>query len=223
MTKILLQHDIAAEQRFIENISSIAEMLNEVKNELSKQKVKHNLKLSELQDGEFIKHFTSYHEAEQNKCLPDADFSEYLKLCKINTAQLEELETLYNHRLNVAYSFYTHNHDYWQGIEDRAGRLNPSLIEKLKEAPNQKQYNLDDFLKISKDTYKVTVNPEFFKLYLTNENQATQIDEVKEIVKIAKKRKTNINDTLKMTGSIVKSLSNDYKITFDNEQILNIK
>ncbi|SFD38684.1 hypothetical protein SAMN04489722_108204 [Algibacter lectus] len=221
--KELLQHDQEYEQRFIKNIQLVPEILEAAKNELSKQKVKHNLKLSDLQNGEFVKHFTNYHESQKNKFIPDADHNEYLKLCGINADKLADMETRYKKLLDIKYPFYTHNHDYWQGIEGRAGRLNPGLVEKLKEAPTKKVYNLDDFLKISKDSYKVTVNPELFKLYLTNENQATQIEEVKEIVKIAKKRKTNINDTLKMTGSIVKSLSSDYKITFDNEQILNIK
>ncbi|MWW24036.1 hypothetical protein [Algibacter lectus] len=221
--KELLQHDQEYEQRFIKNIQLVPEILEAAKNELSKQKVKHNLKLSDLQNGLFVKHFTNYHETQKNKFIPDADYNEYLKLCGIDANKLADMETRYKKLLDIKYPFYTHNHDYWQGIEGRAGRLNPSLVEKLKEAPTKKVYNLDDFLKISKDSYKVSVNPELFKLYLTNEKQYEAMDVATDQVKLCKRKKDSPAATIKIAGELVKDIDRDYKITWDNEQILNIK
>ncbi|REE16985.1 hypothetical protein DFQ09_105198 [Winogradskyella pacifica] len=219
----LLHYDKDAEKRFTKSIERVPELLNEVKSIFIAQKVDSTFKLSDLQRGNFVAIFDDYHKKEMNQYLPKADYNKYLQLCGINTDKLAELQAIYKKILDTKHGFYSENHEYWQSIEWRAGKLNPSLEAKMKEAPAKKEYSIDHFLKISKDTYKVNVNPEFFKLYLTNENQAEAMDVVTDQVKLCKRKKDSPATTIKIAGELVKDIDADYKITWNTEKILNIK
>ena len=224
MKKQLLIHDKQAEGLFIKKIQAVPELLEEVKRELTAQKVDHKLKLSDLKDGNFVTIFEDYHESKMQQRIPEADFEQWLILCNIDTDKLTELENRYKKLLDIKYPFYTLNHDYWQSIEWRAGKLTPNLVEKLKEAPKKKEYNLDDFLKISKDSYKLNIDSELFKLYATNQNQLDKISSIADFVKASRKMKNTYADVLTGCGKCVKSLDRDLKsYELNYNAILDIK
>ncbi len=218
MKKILLNYNQNAEHRFTEKIKAIPEILETVKAELTKQKVDHNLTLYDLQDGNFISKFEEFHNEFRNKHYPKMCKNRYYKNLNINTDKLTELERDYKGYLNTKYLFYVENHDYWY-LKETFG--NEFQIIKHTKAPKKKEYTTPDFLSISKDSYKINVDSEFFKLYATNENQVDQMNEVTQIIKLAKKRKADISQTIKLTGGLIK-LDRDYNITWDYNEILNI-
>lgn len=218
--KQLLIHDKQAENRFIQKIQAVPELLEEVKRELTAQKVDHKLKLSDLQNGEFIKHFNKYHEAQKNKFLADADYTKYLELCNVTIDKLAELENRYKKLLDIKHYFYTQNHDYWfskETYEKNFERVSHP------EAPTKKEYCIDDFLTISKDNFKVAVSPDLFKLYLTNEAQLKAMGIVTDQVKLCKRRNDKPADTIRVSGELVKDIDADYNITWNYNAILDIK
>mgnify|MGYP003672442599 CR=1 FL=1 len=215
----LLHHYEQAEQRFIKNISLIPETLEAVKHELTAQKVAHNLKLSDLQNGEFVTIFEDYHKKKMQQRIPEADFEQWLILCNIDTDKLTELETRYRKLLDIKHYFYIHNHDYWftkETYKDYERVSHP-------EAPKKKEYTINDFLKISKDSYKLNIDSELFKLYLTNEAQLKAMGIVTDQVKLCKRRNDKPAATIKIAGELVKDIDSNYNITWNTEKILNIK
>ncbi|MBQ0770063.1 MAG: hypothetical protein KBT58_12285 [Bizionia sp.] len=220
MTKQLLNYNKEAEQRFIKRIEAVPELLEQVKAELTAQKVDHNLKLSDLKKGNFISIFENYHKKEMKQYVPKADYSKYLDLLNVNTDELEKLENIYKKYLDLKESFYSVNNDYWFSKETFGNDF-----ERVKhpEAPTKKEYCIDDFLKISLDSYKITVDSELFKLYFTNKQQTNELNDAKQQIQLAKRRKSDRRDVLKVVGDIVRALDNEYNITWNYEKILDIK
>ncbi|WP_040282479.1 hypothetical protein [Psychroserpens damuponensis] len=220
MKKQLLQYDEAYEDRFIKRIQAAPELLEAVKSELTAQKVDHKLKLSDLKDGNFVTIFEDYQKKKMQQRIPEADFEQWLILCNIDTDKLTELETRYKKLLDIKHYFYSQNHSYWESKET----YNKGF-DKIShpEAPKKKEYNLDDFLKISKDSYKLNIDSELFKLYLTNEKQAEAMEVVTDQVKLCKRKNDKPADTIRVAGELVKDIDADYNITWNYNAILNIK
>ncbi|WP_040279350.1 hypothetical protein [Psychroserpens damuponensis] len=221
MTKQLLHHDEDYQQRFIKKIEAIPELLEAVKSELTAQKVDHKLKLSDLKDGNFVTIFEDYQKKKMQQRIPEADFEQWLILCNIDTDELTELENRYKKLLDIKHYFYTQNHDYWfskETYEKNFERVSHP------EAPTKKEYCIDDFLSILKDSYKITVDSEFFKLYATNQNQIDKISSIEDFVKASRKMKNTYADVLTGCGKCVKSLDRDLKsYELNYNAILDIK
>lgn len=170
---------------FINYLTDVKNILDEVKNEFNKQSVHLNLTYEDLKAGNFVEIFEKYHKSERDKDQKVPVFEKYLEYYGLKSDKLLALEKRYNIWLEYKTSLYNTN-DRFYSFYERNRKTDSNYNEIMARAPKKTNYTLFDFVIIKKDSLSIIVPKEPFNVYATSK-QKEVIKTVKEYVSLAKK------------------------------------
>ncbi|MDX1772652.1 hypothetical protein [Oceanihabitans sediminis] len=220
---IELSYDQDAHEQFKFSIKRAIDLLNEAKEELANQNIDKVFTLQDLKDGNFVEKFTKHHKTKQKKMYPDFLYEAYIKNCGLSTTKLETLQNSYKKLIEKDIEFYPLNHSFYSHCEWNHTR-NPKLRAILEKAPKKKTYSIDDFLSISKDTYRITAPKNLFTLYVTSSKQTELINHIRTYLEACKGLGFDYLEAKKPISKYVKDLNRDFNgLKLNHDEILSVQ
>lgn len=204
-----IQYDQAGKNHLDEIVNVCVNKLHEAKEELKRNKIKVK-NLEELSDGNFVEIQDQYLKAEFEKSTAAKEFKlsfkDFKEKRKIDTSNLEELQTYYIQSINSVQQLYDFNNSFFKYCDSTLHSKDPFRKKLFSKAPKKRDYRTGDMFTITGNKVKINTPDKPFEMYLLNKKQKELMLSIEKFIEASKE----LNLELKFIHSAIdKYLSKD--------------
>ena len=164
-----------------ENIKNFASLLVKASEEIESLNAG-SVEPNALKDGNFTERVIEFYRKEwaSNTAFKHVSFDKYLQFIELDLTKLEHLQDEYNGRKDYTYSFYPHNHPYFDYCEYR-------FKEGLGNAGKKVRIKIMDMFKLDGKSITIQLDEKYFELHSANSRQLEKISDIENLVAACRK------------------------------------